>query len=74
MIVEDDKYEDIVYGRYRSNISPNSVEASLLSWMMRYNIKVIFCNKRNSGHVIYNILRYYLREFIKNKEAGENNG
>lgn len=68
MIVENNKYEDIIYGNYNSNISANSVEASLLSWMMRYNIKVIFCNKNNSGHVIYNILKYCLREFIKNTE------
>jgi len=70
MIIENDRYDDIMYGRYRSHISPNSVEASLLSWMMRYDIKVIFCNKNNSGHVIHSILKYYLREFIKNKEKG----
>lgn len=72
MIIENDKYDDIIYGNYRSNIVPNSVEASLLSWMLRYDIKVVFCNKRNSGHVIHNILKYYLREYIKNIE--KNNG
>lgn len=73
MVIENDKYDDIIYGNYRSNIVPNSVEASLLSWMMRYDIKVVFCNKRNSGHVIHNILKYYLREFIKNTEKSNDN-
>lgn len=65
LIVENASYTDILSHNYRSNLKPQSLMASLLSWQAKYNISVVFCKPNETGQIIYGILYYYLREYLK---------
>ena len=58
-------FRKIFNGSYRSQIKPQSMLASLLTWNIRYNTPIWFVTPNDSGEVIYNILKYELREKLK---------
>ena len=62
LLVENATWENLLAGRYRSKLKPESFFASLLAWTARYNIVPVFCKADISGKVIAGILRYELRE------------
>ena len=45
ILVEAD-WDDIATGSYRSNATPASVMGSLLGWMAKYSIPILFCGDR----------------------------
>lgn len=61
LIVEGGSWKDLYDHKYRSELLPKSFAASLLSWQARYNLTVIFCEKEETGHMIYSTLWYWLR-------------
>ena len=62
LLVENAPWENLLNGKYRSKLNPDSYFASLLAWSVRYNLVPIFCKAETSGKVIAGILRYELRE------------
>jgi ERCC4-type nuclease len=47
---------------WRSQFSGNSMVASIVSWMKKYNFDIIFCSKGKSGEKIIEIFNNYLRQ------------
>lgn len=64
LIIENATWTDVFLGNYRSKIQPKSLIASLLSWMVRFNITVLFCKPEETGKIIYGIFHYYARETL----------
>ena len=62
LLIENASWEKIFLGDYRSEVSSKSLVASMLSWQVRYNVTIIFCNPSTSAKLIYGILHYYARE------------
>lgn len=66
IVIEDATYEDIANQNYKNNIQPKQVYALLHTFNERYNVPIIFINKEYSPLCIYNYLKYYTREYLKN--------
>lgn len=62
LIVENATWSDIFLGNYRSKLSSKSLIGSLLSWMVRFNVTVIFCKQEETARIIYGLFYYYVRE------------
>lgn len=62
LVVENATWTDVFLGNYRSKTSPKSLVGSLLSWMVRYNITVLFCKPEETAKIIYGIFYYYVKE------------
>lgn len=60
-------FDDSVYKRYtRSKYNRKSMLASLTAWTARYNLVVVFCNEKNSGKLIKEILYREMKERLSN--------
>ena len=66
LIVENATWSDVFLGNYRSKVKPQSLIGSLLSWMVRYNITVLFCKPEETGKIIWGILHYAAKEMLIN--------
>lgn len=66
LLVENDNFEKLFNGKYRSRLQPNSLIASFLAWSIRYNIHLHFCKEATTPQLIYKILYYELKEFLEN--------
>lgn len=66
LIVENATWTDIYLQNYRSQLTPKSLMASLMSWQVRFNITVIFCEPENTPRLIHQILYYAAREQLLN--------
>ena len=64
LLIENNTTDDVLLGNYRSQFNSKSLWASICTWMVRYNTTVMFCDKRNSGRIIYSVLYYYAREAL----------
>lgn len=62
LLVEDASWEKILAGKYRSKYHPSALTASILAWMARYDLKVIFCSELIAGRIIKEILYRELKE------------
>ena len=62
LVIENASWDDVFLGNYRSKFPPKSLLASLLSWQVRFNVTIIFCEPQNTGKLIHGILWYYARE------------
>ena len=70
LLVEGASWEKILTGNYRSRMNPRSFECSLTAFMVRYNLRLIFCRESNTGELIREILTRDLRERLENGEFG----
>lgn len=66
LIIENATWTDIYLQNYRSQLTPKSLMASLMSWQVRFNITVIFCEPENTPRLIHQILYYAAREQLLN--------
>lgn len=71
LIIENSNWENLLNGKYGTKYNAEAFTASLLAWMVRYNIKPIFCKSETSGKLIKNILYRELKEYLE-KGAIEN--
>lgn len=69
LIIENATWTDIYLQNYRSQLSPKSLMASLMSWQVRFNITVIFCATENTPRLIHQILYYAAREQLLNSRV-----
>lgn len=65
LVVETATWRKLYKGSYRSKFPPKSFKASLLTYAIRYNIKVWFAELSESPDLIYSLLRYELLEHLK---------
>ena len=72
LLVEDISWQGIYAGKYKSQMRPKSLVASILSWLARYNCELILCSSMITGWLIRDILWYEAREILLN--LGEEDG
>lgn len=66
LIIENATWTDVFLGNYRSKLQPKSLVGSLLSWMVRYNITVLFCKPEETARIIHAIMHYAVKEILTN--------
>lgn len=64
LLIEDANWENIYAGKYRSKMLPQSLVASLLSWLARYNCQILMCRPETSGKLIRDILYREAKEIL----------
>lgn len=62
LIVENASWTDIFLGNYRSKLSSKSLMGSILSWLARFDVTLMFCKPDETPRLIYGILYYSARE------------
>lgn len=68
LLVENGSWEAIANHRYRSRFNSDAFLASLVAWMIRYDLRPIFCKAGTSGRMIKEIL---FRDMKGRLERGE---
>lgn len=68
LLVENATWENLLNHKYRSKYNPAAMKASLMAWMVRYNLKLIFCKAETSGELISEILYRDLKERLERGE------
>ena len=65
LVIEDATWKKVLVENYRSEMSSNSMIASILSFSIKYNMPVWFVGKSESPMLIWKLLYYELREKLK---------
>lgn len=66
ILIERSSWESAYSGAYRSQMKPQSLIASLMTWMARYKCPILMCNcPETGGKLIRDILRYEMREALE---------
>ena len=66
IVVEGASWEAIYNHRYRSQMSPQALVASLTAWMARYNAHIIFCRAETFPKLCREILYREAKEIFEN--------
>jgi ERCC4-type nuclease len=66
IMIEDSTYEDIINKKYNANITPKQFLGSLHGITATYKVQFVFIKKKVSPLFIYNYLKYYARNYLKN--------
>ena len=69
VVVEGASWEAIYNHRYRSQMSPQALAASLTAWMARYNAHIIFCRAETFPKLCREILYREAKEILTNMEV-----
>ena len=56
LLLENGTWESAYAGRYRSQMKPQALIASMLAWLARYNCQIIMVKPETSGRIIADIL------------------
>lgn len=64
LLIEEASWEDAYSGAYHSKMKPQSLVASILTWLARYDCQILFCSRRTSGKLIHDILFREAREAL----------
>ncbi len=65
LLIEQASWEGAYAGAYRSQMRPQSLIASLLTWFARYDTPIFMCNRpETGGKLIRDILKYEMREAL----------
>lgn len=70
LVVENASWENLLNGKYRTKMAPAAFEGSLLAWIARYDLQLMFCKEETSGHLIKSILYRDLKERIERGAFG----
>ena len=74
LLVENASWENLLAGKYRSQFRPAAFYGSLVSWMVRYDIQLVFCKEEITGRMIREILYRDLKERIERGDFDECRG
>jgi len=66
LVIENASWTKILNHSYRSKLPPKSFMANLMTISIRYGCPTWFTKPEYSGEIIYHLLRYELREYLKN--------
>ena len=70
LLVENGSWEALLAGRYRSRFHPKAFLSSLCSWIVRFQICLIFCDELTTPILIREILYRDIKERLFNGEYG----
>lgn len=65
LLLENSTWEQAYAGKYRSKMHPQSLIASMLAWLARYDCQIIMCRSETSGRMIKDILWREARELLE---------
>lgn len=65
LLIEDATWEAVYGGKYRSKMKPESLVASILAWLARYNCQIFYCKSETSGLLIRDTLKRELKERLE---------
>ncbi len=65
LVIENATFKKINNGSWRSKMTPQAMWAGLLTFSIRYNLKVWFTGVDESPKVLYNIIRYEIYEKLR---------
>ena len=65
LLIENGDWEKAYAGRYRSQMKPESLVASMTAWLSRYNCQLLFCQEETSGRLIHDVLYRELKERLE---------
>lgn len=71
LICENGSWEQLLAHKYRSKFAPSAFYGSLTAWIVRYDIKLLFCKSELSGRLIREFLYRDLRNRIEKGEFDE---
>ena len=70
LVCENANWENLLNGKYKSRMHAEAFSASIMAWMIRYNMNIIFCKEETSGRIIKEILYRDLKERLENGQYG----
>lgn len=70
LIVENASWENLLNGKYRTKMDAKAFTASVIVFMVRFNLNIIFCKEETSGDLIKEILYRDLKERLERGELG----
>ena len=65
LLVENASWENLMNGRYASKLNQNAFFASLCTWLIRYDVQLVFCKEETSGKIIKELLYRDLKHRIE---------
>jgi len=66
ILIERSSWENAYAGAYRSQMKPQSMIASLITWMARYKCPILMCERSDTGgKLIRDLLHYEMREALE---------
>lgn len=68
LLIEEANWEKAYNGKYRSQMKPQALVASMLAWLARYDCQIIMCRAESSGHLIHDILYREAKERLTSME------
>lgn len=66
LLIEEGNWEKAYNGKYRSQMKPQALVASMLAWLARYDCQIIMCRAETSGRLIHDILYREAKERLTN--------
>lgn len=70
LVVEDATWLKLFKGSYRSQLPPKALLASVLTFNVRYNLHTWTVGRKESPHLIYNLIWYGVLEKLKKMQKG----
>lgn len=70
LLIENASLDMLMAGQYRSRFNPKAFLASLMAFEVRYNITTLFCEAKNSGKLIKEVLYRDIKERLERGEFG----
>ena len=64
LLLENSTWKSAYSGNYRSKMLPQSLVASMLAWLARYNCQLIMCDSTVTGKLIHDILYREAKEYL----------
>lgn len=68
LLIEEASWEKAYNGKYRSQMKPQALVASMLAWLARYDCQIIMCRAETSGRLIHDILYREAKERLTNMD------
>lgn len=68
LLIENASWGMAYNGKYRSQMKPQALVASMLAWLARYDCQIIMVGKDLSGKLIYDILYREAKERLTNMD------
>lgn len=68
LLIEEASWEKAYNGKYRSQMKPQALVASMLAWLARYDCQIIMCRAELSGRIIHDVLYREAKERLTNMD------
>lgn len=68
LIIENATWENLCNGKYRTKMKASAFIASVIAFVVRYNMNIFFCKEETSGDLIKEILYRDLKERLERGE------